>query len=160
LRLLCVMEIPKWGNHCRTPVDGSLNLKDGRPVVKSFHVAHPTPVATKILDTANSFQPYYRDRVFLLGDPLRHVLLSTIPGSDEKDKLNSAFKSAPPWLIWFTFADYTAKLLDLDLPDLSSVSGFERTEDIFHTWWGLPKLRLNAAPGLMALMGSRSSAPT
>jgi hypothetical protein len=50
------------------------------------------------------FEPNNRDRVFLLGNPLRHVLLSTLPGADEKDKLNRVFKSAPPWVIWFTFA--------------------------------------------------------
>ena len=61
----------------------------------------------------NSFEPYNRNVVSLFGYPLRHVLLSTLAGADEKDKLNRAFKSAPPWLIWFTFADYTAKLLDV-----------------------------------------------
>jgi hypothetical protein len=61
----------------------------------------------------NSFEPYTRSSVTLFGDPLRHVLLSTLAGADEKDKLNRVFKSAPPWLIWFTFADYTAKLLDV-----------------------------------------------
>ena len=77
------------------------------------------------------FEPYNRDRVFLIGDPLRHMLITTFPGTDEKDKLNRVFKSATPWLIWFTFADYTAKLLDLDLPDLSTVSGFERSKKVF-----------------------------
>jgi hypothetical protein len=87
----------------------------------------------------NLFEPYSRDRVFSVGDPLRHVLVSTLPGADEKDKLNRVFKSAPPWLMWFTFADYTAKLLDLNLPDLSTVTGFERSKTVFHRWWGLPE---------------------
>ena len=56
------------------------------------------------------------------------------------------FKSAPPWLIWFTFADYTAKLLDLKLPDLSTVTGFERSKDIFHRWWGLPESAFECRP--------------
>lgn len=93
-----------------------------------------------------SFKPYSRDNVSLVGDPLRHVLLSTLPGADEKDKLNRVFKSAPPWLIWFTFADYTAKLLDLNLPDLSTVTGFERSKDIFHGWWGLPESAFEYRP--------------
>lgn len=93
------------------------------------------------------FAPYSRDNVSLIiGDPLRHVLLSTLPGADEKDKLNRVFKSAPPWLIWFTFADYTAKLLDLNLPDLSTVTGFERSKDIFHCWWGLPESAFECRP--------------
>jgi len=44
----------------------------------------------------------------------------------EKEKLEQVFASAPPWLIWFTFADYTAELLGLSLPDLSSVAGDAR----------------------------------
>jgi len=93
-----------------------------------------------------SFEPYSRDSVILMGHPLRHILLATFPGADEKDKLNCVFKSAPPWLIWFTFADYTAKLLDLNLPDLSSVSGFERSKKIFHGWWALPESAFECRP--------------
>jgi hypothetical protein len=94
------------------------------------------------------FAPYSRDNVSLVGDPLRHVLLSTLPGADEKDKLARVFKSAPPWLIWFTFADFTAKLLDLNLPDLSTVTSFERSTDIFHRWWGLPESAFECRPWL------------
>ena len=93
-----------------------------------------------------SFEPYSRDSVTLMGHPLRHILLATFPGADEKDKLNCVFNSAPPWLIWFTFADYTAKLLDLNLPDLSSVSGFERSKKIFHGWWALPESAFECRP--------------
>jgi hypothetical protein len=92
------------------------------------------------------FEPNNRDRVLLLADPLRHVLVSTLPGADEKDKLNRLFKSAPPWLIWFTFADYTAKVLDLNLPDLSTVVGFERSKNIFYGWWGLPESAFECRP--------------
>jgi len=92
------------------------------------------------------FEPYGRNRVSVIGYPLRHVLISTLPGTDEKDKLNGIFKSAPPWLIWFTFADYTAKLLGLDLPDLSDVKGFERSKKMFHGWWGLPQGSFECRP--------------
>jgi hypothetical protein len=101
------------------------------------------------------FEPYDRPTVSLFGDPLRHVFLSTLAGADEKDKLNRVFKSASPWLIWFTFADYTAKLLDLNLPDLATVSVFERSKDIFYGepskdifygWWGLPKSAFECHP--------------
>jgi hypothetical protein len=92
------------------------------------------------------FEPYDRDGISVIGDPLRHVLMSSFPGADEKEKLNSVFKSAPPWLLWFTFADYTAKLLGLDLPDLSTVSGFERSKKMFHGWWGLPESAFECHP--------------
>jgi hypothetical protein len=94
----------------------------------------------------NLFEPYGRSRVFLVGDPVRHILLSTLPGTDEKDKLNRVFKSAPPWLMWFTFADYTAKLLNLTLPDLSTVTGFERWKTMFHRWYGLPESAFESRP--------------
>jgi hypothetical protein len=86
-----------------------------------------------------SFEPYNRDRVFLIGDPLRHILISTFPGTNERDKINRTFRSAPPWLMWFTFADYTAELLGLDLPDFSDVKRFQRSKKMFHGWWGLPQ---------------------
>jgi hypothetical protein len=97
-------------------------------------------------DNDNLFIPCSRGSVSLIGDPLRHVLLSTLPGANEKDKLDRVFRSAPPWLIWFTFADYTAQLLDLNLPDLSTVTGFARSKDIFHDWWGLPKSAFECRP--------------
>jgi hypothetical protein len=93
-----------------------------------------------------SFAPYEKNLVSLIGDPLRHILLATFRGAEEKDKLNCVFKSAPPWLIWFTFGDYIAKLLDLILPDLSTVTSFERSRDIFHDWWGFPASAFECHP--------------
>jgi hypothetical protein len=93
-----------------------------------------------------SFGPYNRDRVSSIGELLRHILMSRFPGADEKEKLNRVFKSAPPWLICFTFADYTAKLLDLSLPDLSNVCGFARSKEVFHGWWGLPESAFECQP--------------
>jgi hypothetical protein len=69
---------------------------------------------------------------------LRHELIARFSGATEKEKLERVFASASPWLIWFTFADYTAKLLGLSLPDLSSVAGFARSKTDFDNWYGLP----------------------
>ena len=52
--------------------------------------------------------------------------------------MDAVFASAPPWLIWFTFADYTAKLLGLTLPNLSEVAGFARSKANFDLLYGLP----------------------
>jgi hypothetical protein len=90
--------------------------------------------------------PFTRDRVTIIGDELRHVSIATFPGADEKEKLNLVLQSAPQWLLWFTFADYSAKLLGLSLPDLSTVSGFERSKNIFHGWWGLPESAFECRP--------------
>jgi hypothetical protein len=61
-----------------------------------------------------------------------------IAGADEKEKLEATFALAPPWLLWFTFADYTAKLLNLAIPDLSQVTGIMRPKANFDLRWGLP----------------------
>jgi hypothetical protein len=90
--------------------------------------------------------PFTRDRITIIGNELRHVSIAIFPGADEKEKLNRVLGSAPPWLLWFTFADYSAKLLGLNLPDLSPVTGFERSKDIFHRWWGLPESALECRP--------------
>ena len=84
------------------------------------------------------FKPHDRSSAMLIGMPLRHAVISDFPGADEKEKLDTVFRSAPPWLIWFTFGDYTAGLLGLTLPDLSSVTGFARSKASFDRWWGLP----------------------
>jgi hypothetical protein len=90
--------------------------------------------------------PFTRDRVTIIGDELRHVSIATFPGADEKEKLNLVLQSAPQWLLWFTFADYSAKLLGLSLPDLSIVSRFERSNEIFQGWWGLPQSAYECHP--------------
>ena len=74
-----------------------------------------------------------------MGLPMRHAVNFHFRGRNEKEKLKSVFASAPPWLIWFTFSDYTAKLLNLPVPDLSEMIRIARGEDEFHLWWGLPR---------------------
>jgi hypothetical protein len=81
-----------------------------------------------------------------MGMLLRHSVISGFPGADEKEKLDAVFESAPPWFIWFTFGDYTAKLLSLTLPDLSGVTGFARSKANFHLWWGIPSEAFEASP--------------
>ena len=99
-----------------------------------------------------SFKPddrsrrYPYDRVFTLGFPVRHAVIKALSGADEKEKLSTAFGSTPPWLIWFTFADYTAALLNLTLPDLSSVTGFARSKENFPGWHGLPSGAFEPGP--------------
>lgn len=65
-------------------------------------------------------------------------VMAELPGSTEKEKFQNLFSSAPPWLIWFTFADFTAAFLDLTPPDLSSVTHFERSKSVFEKWPDLP----------------------
>jgi hypothetical protein len=89
-------------------------------------------------DTEYPFEPNNRFRTLMYGMPLRHVIIASFPGVGEKDKLDAVFASAPPWLIWFTFGDYTAELLGLTLPNLSTVTGFARSKADFDRWFGLP----------------------
>jgi hypothetical protein len=82
--------------------------------------------------------PYGRDGALMIGSYLRHALIARFSGATEKEKLERVFASAPPWLLWFTFGDYTAELLGLSLPRLSSVAGFARSKADFDNWYGLP----------------------
>ena len=82
--------------------------------------------------------PYNRAGAMIRGTFLRHELIARFSGATEKEKLERVFASAPPWLIWFTFADYTAELLGLSQPDLSSVAGFARSKADFDNWYGVP----------------------
>jgi hypothetical protein len=93
-----------------------------------------------------SFDPHSRDRASIIGSCLRYAVISTFRGADEKEKLNSVFASAPPWLIWFTFADYTAGFLGLTPPDLSRVTGFARSQANFDLWYGLPSGAFEPTP--------------
>jgi hypothetical protein len=70
---------------------------------------------------------------------LRELVIPSLPGVDEKGKLDAVFASAPPWLIWFTFGDFTADTLGLRLPDLSSMTRFARPQAIFDRWPALPR---------------------
>ena len=83
--------------------------------------------------------PFSRDGVTIIGEYLRHELLERFSGSDEKEKLERVFASAPPWLVWFAFGDYTAKLLGLPMPDLATVRHFARSKEDFANWYGLPR---------------------
>jgi hypothetical protein len=94
----------------------------------------------------HSFEPHNRDSALLIGMALRHAVISSFPGTDEKEKLGIVFASAPPWLIWFTFADYTAELLGLTLPDISSVTGLARSKANFDRWHGLPNDAFEPSP--------------
>jgi hypothetical protein len=96
------------------------------------------PPNMTLVGCEDQFAPYSRGAVVEIGEVLRHLFVSRLSGRTEKDKLNAIFKSAPPWIIWFTFADYTAAVLDLETPDLSSVSRFARFRTVFDIWWGLP----------------------
>jgi hypothetical protein len=65
-------------------------------------------------------------------------VMAELPGTTKKEKFQNLFSSAPPWLIWFTFADLTGAILNLTLPDLSSVTNFRRSKAVFEKWPALP----------------------
>jgi hypothetical protein len=49
----------------------------------------------------------------------RECFLPDLPGPDEAAKLNAILERAPSWLLWFCYADVSAHVLGLKLPDLS-----------------------------------------
>ena len=90
--------------------------------------------------------PFDRDGVLVLSMELRHELLERFSGNNEKEKLEKVFASAPPWLVWFAFGDYTVKLLGLPVPDLATVMHFARSKEDFDNWYGLPKGAFESRP--------------
>lgn len=104
------------------------------------------PPRLKFVEYEEQFTPHSRGTVVEIGEVLRHLFISPLPGINEKAKLNAIFESTPAWLIWFTFADYTAAVLGLKVPDLSSVMRFTRSKEAFDRWWGLPKGAFECRP--------------
>lgn len=63
----------------------------------------------------------------------RKYFLPDLPGADEVEKFGLIFKRAAPWLLWFTYADASAQMLGIKLPDLSTVNRFVRDPQKFVT---------------------------
>lgn len=93
------------------------------------------------LGSRRRFIPYDSGNFSIMAEPIRYAVDWFFRGVDEKDKLNRAFKSAPPWFVWFTFADYSARKLGLTIPNLSSVARFERSHESVDpgAWFSVPE---------------------
>jgi hypothetical protein len=68
----------------------------------------------------------------------RENVLSSLSGADQKEKFAAMFASAPPWLVWFTYGDFTTEMMGIKTPDLSSVSRFVRSKATLTRWPLLP----------------------
>ena len=80
--------------------------------------------------------PFARSTSF--EDYLERCWAPTLSGTNEKEKFDPIFANAPPWLIWFTFADWTADFLNYQLPDLSEMHSFARGTRGLECWPSLP----------------------
>jgi hypothetical protein len=125
----------------------SLIILYGRP-----HIAEPLSAAWErcLVSEAAELSKLKKFRAVLdpFGDDLsltmiveifRLHVLPTRAGSNDLQKISAIFASAPPWLLWFTFADLTAVIMDLTRPDLSSVEYRPRPRENFVRWPLLPK---------------------
>jgi hypothetical protein len=63
-----------------------------------------------------------------IAEYFRKYFLPQLPGANEAEKFNAILKTAPPWLLWFTYGDMNARVLGLKLPDISSMYRFAREE--------------------------------
>jgi hypothetical protein len=100
------------------------------------------PYLKHVLD----FKQPSQAQAMTIADIVRRDVLSDLPGSTENEKFQSLFSAAPAWLLFFTFADLTANLLGLTLPDLSSVKNFDRSEREFTNWPALPDGKFEPRP--------------
>jgi hypothetical protein len=82
----------------------------------------------------------FRDRVMARSTGLffRKGEMFRFPGADEQEQFAAMFAAAPPWLIHFTYADFTAFVLGIKAPDLSSVAKYLRSEKVLLNWPVLP----------------------
>jgi hypothetical protein len=76
-------------------------------------------------DNATPFERYPAKQIAAYFE--RHFL-PELPGADEREKFELIFRSAAPWLLWFTYTDINAHVLGIKMPDLSSVSCCVRDE--------------------------------
>jgi hypothetical protein len=81
-----------------------------------------------------------------LAEYLYENWVPTLPGANEKEKFDPIFANAPLWLIWFTYADWTAGFLNFDLPDLSQIENFARCSVIWKIWPCLPEGKFDLCP--------------
>jgi hypothetical protein len=90
----------------------------------------------------------FRDwsRALMASLTCKDAVLSSFTGKDEKEKCAALFATAPPWLLWFTHADFTAGMLGNPLPDLSSVRRFVRSEETVKRWPLLPDGMFECCP--------------
>jgi hypothetical protein len=88
----------------------------------------------KVNKSGMSGEGYAREVAKIVGEKVK----AELPGATNKEKFPNLFSSAPPWLIWFTYADLTGAILDLPLPDLSGVANFRRSKSVFEMWPALP----------------------
>jgi len=139
-----VMDTDVWKQLC----DKWNELKFGRLGEEGKQYGESTPKDNPLafIWRNDGILPFDRHGVFVLSTKLRHELLERFSGNNEKEKLEKVFGSAPPWLVWFTFGDYTAKLLGLPVPDLSTVIHFARSEEDFANWYGLPSGAFESRP--------------
>ena len=127
-----------WKEHCDKLEAMELEHLDDERKEYDDKTPSGNRFAFKALSYRQCNSPHSRDGAMIRGRFLRHELIARFSGATEKEKLERVFASAPPWLIWFTFADYTAELLGLSQPDLSSVAGFARSKADFDNWYGVP----------------------
>jgi hypothetical protein len=133
-----------WKQYC----DKWNELKFGRLGDERKEYGETTPKDDRFafISRTDRILPFSRYDVFLLSLELRHEFLERFSGNNEKEKLENVFASAPPWLVWFTFGDYTAKLLGLPMPDLATVMHFARSKEGFANWYGLPSGAFESRP--------------
>jgi len=80
----------------------------------------------------------YKRNTILAARFNRELVLPHYSGANEQEQFTAIFAAVPPWLLWFTHGDFTADVLGIKTPDLSSVTGFVRSEATFERWPVLP----------------------
>jgi hypothetical protein len=122
---------------CRESAPWQAHLNSHGEMPEYFDPFRPYPFDLYVpkgpIDEHAPFQMFYAGHT---ADYFRKYFLPDLPGAGEKTKLNAILAKAPLWLLWGCYADVSAYVLGLELPDLLSVSRFRRPP--FRTYGGLP----------------------
>jgi len=96
--------------------------------------------------SANFGHPFESSHARKVAERVADSVLAALPGADETEKFTHLLASAPPWFLYYTWGDVTAKFLGLPLPDFSSVEKFVRSEASAGEWPAMPKGKFECRP--------------
>jgi hypothetical protein len=111
------------------------NPKVGEPLTGAWQRALDKKDAEFDPKLFNAFAPQHAR---FAANWFREDVFSAFFVADEKERVAAILASAPPWLVWFTYGDFTAECLGIKVPDLSSVTRFVRSKATFKRWPALP----------------------
>ena len=121
--------------------------QEGEPLERAWDrcLASEAPELRKALPNSK-YSPFDdRSDARTIADFFRHFALPRLEatGGNDAEKLIAIISQAPPWLLWFTYADLTSEALSLEPltghPEFSSFAKYARSRLDYVRWPLLPR---------------------